>query len=55
MTRDKEVPQVMRGIYTIPECSVQEIQAEGPLCTSLLLMRSTSIEQLEEIESEYNW
>lgn len=35
MTRNKEVPQVMRGVYTVPECSVHEIQAEGPLCTSL--------------------
>lgn len=42
--------------YVTPACRVHAIQPEGALCISVnLLMSGSSIEQLQEYDSEYEW
>lgn len=45
-----------RKSYTTPVCKSHAIEPEGPLCVSITIMqKESSIEQLKEYDTEYQW
>lgn len=54
MTRHNNI-SLTNPKYITPQCRTHKVLTEGVLCISLRMFEMSSLEQLEELEDEYNW